>query len=132
MLSANFSEFAPNNNTMPFSTFLLLPLLMMLASSSFLTRAHNALRLRWMLKDGGSDAVYGFLTELGEVAGSREERKAILAAIRDGKYAPAEKLSEKERGVAMEAAITSGLPPGRLACTLMVGKSTCGRAATGN
>ncbi len=77
---------------------------LMLASSSFLTRAHSAQRLRWMLKDGGSDAVYGFLTELGEVAGSREERKAILAAIRDGKYAPAGKLSEKERGVALEAA----------------------------
>ena len=30
---------------------------LMLASSSFLTRAHNAQRLRWMLKDGGSDAV---------------------------------------------------------------------------
>jgi Zn-dependent M16 (insulinase) family peptidase len=83
---------------------------LMLASSSFLTREHNAQRLRWMLKDGGSDAVYGFLTELGEVAGSREERKAILAAIRSGKYAgPAKlpemaKLSEKERSLAVEAA----------------------------
>jgi Zn-dependent M16 (insulinase) family peptidase len=77
---------------------------LMLASSSFMTRAHNAQRLRWMLKGGGSDAVYGFLTELGEVAGSREERKAILMAIRDGKYAGAAKLSEKERVVALEAA----------------------------
>lgn len=77
---------------------------LMLASSSFLTRAHNAQRLRWMLKDGGSDAVYGFLTELGGVAGSRDERKAILAAIRDGKYAGASKLSEQERGLAVEAA----------------------------
>jgi Zn-dependent M16 (insulinase) family peptidase len=76
---------------------------LMLASLSFLTRAHNAQRLRWMLKDGGSNAVYGFLAELGEVAGSREERKALLAAIRDGKYAAAGKLSEKERGVAVEA-----------------------------
>ena len=82
---------------------------LMLATSSFLTHAHNAQRLRWMLKDGGSEAVYGFLTALGEVAGSREERKAILAAIRDGKYEGAKllemaKLSEKDRGLAVEAA----------------------------
>src|SRR5581483_12168241 len=35
------------------------------------------------------------------------------------------------RGVATEAAITSGLAPGRLALTMMVGKSTSGSAATG-
>src|ERR1035438_2631576 len=75
----------------------------MMASSSFLARIHNVQRLRWMLKDGGSEAVYGFLTELGAVAGSRDERKAILTAIRDGKYAPAAKLSEKERAIAVEA-----------------------------
>jgi hypothetical protein len=77
---------------------------LMLATSSFLTRVHNAQRLRWMLKDGGSDAVYAFLAQLGDVAGSREERKAILTAIRDGKYAGPAKLSEKDRGVAVEAA----------------------------
>jgi Zn-dependent M16 (insulinase) family peptidase len=83
---------------------------LMLSSSSFLTRVHNVQRLRWMLKDGGSDAVYGFLRELGEVKGSRVERKAILAAILDGKYAgptkvlEMEKLSDKERGLEMEAA----------------------------
>jgi hypothetical protein len=77
---------------------------LLLASSSFLTRAHNVQRMRWMLKDGGSDAVYGFLAELGGVTGSREDRKAILTAIRDGKYAAASNLSEKERGLAVEAA----------------------------
>ncbi len=35
-------------------------------------------------------------------------------------------------GVATEAAITSGLPPGRLAMTMIVGKSTSGSAATGS
>ncbi len=44
---------------------------LMLASSSFLTRVHNVQRLRWMLKDGGSDAVYGFLAELANATGSR-------------------------------------------------------------
>ena len=29
-------------------------------------------------------------------------------------------------------AIVSGLPPGRLAVTWMVGKSTCGKGATGS
>jgi Zn-dependent M16 (insulinase) family peptidase len=77
---------------------------LMLSTSSFLTRVHSAQRLRWMLKDGGSDAVYAFLAELGDVAGSRDERKAILAEILDGRYAGAAKLSEKERGLAVEAA----------------------------
>src|SRR5579871_3925237 len=35
-------------------------------------------------------------------------------------------------GVATEAAITSGLAPGRLAWTLMVGKSTSGNAEMGS
>jgi hypothetical protein len=41
------------------------PLLM--TTSSFLTRTHNAQRLRWMLKDGGSEHFYGFLTALASV-----------------------------------------------------------------
>lgn len=77
---------------------------LMLATSSFLTRVHNAQRLRWMLKSGGSEAIYGFLGTLGDVSGSRDARKAILTEIRDGKYAGLAKLSSAERDLAMEAA----------------------------
>ncbi len=38
----------------------------------------------------------------------------------------------RSRGVATLDAMVSGLAPGRLAFTLMVGKSTCGRGETGN
>jgi hypothetical protein len=38
----------------------------------------------------------------------------------------------RSRGAATEDAIVSGLAPGRLADTLIVGKSTRGRAATGS
>src|SRR5262250_1188205 len=37
----------------------------------------------------------------------------------------------RSRGVATAEAIVSGLAPGRLAPTAMVGKSICGRGATG-
>ncbi len=37
----------------------------------------------------------------------------------------------RSSGVAMLDAMVSGLAPGREALTWMVGKSTCGRAATG-
>src|SRR5690348_5114152 len=56
---------------------------LMLATSSFMTREYNVLRLRWMLKDGGSDAIYGFLTQVGKERGSREDRAKLLASIRD-------------------------------------------------
>ena len=39
---------------------------------------------------------------------------------------------ERSKGVATVAAIVSGLAPGRLAETEMVGKSTCGRGETGS
>ncbi|HLK68280.1 MAG TPA: hypothetical protein VKU19_32830 [Bryobacteraceae bacterium] len=77
---------------------------LLLATSSFMTRTHNALRLRWMLKSGGSPAVYRFLSDLGAVKGTRAERKQMLAEIRDGKYAGTDKLSESERALAIEAA----------------------------
>ncbi|HEV8657008.1 MAG TPA: hypothetical protein VGS96_00130, partial [Thermoanaerobaculia bacterium] len=51
-----------------------------LAADSFLTRAHNALRLRWLLKDAApSDAA--FLTELADAAKTmgRAELKAMIA-----------------------------------------------------
>ncbi len=40
---------------------------------------------------------------------------------------PAIEPSARSSGVATVAAIVSGLAPGRLACTEMVGKSTCGK-----
>ncbi|KAG1531904.1 hypothetical protein G6F50_016452 [Rhizopus delemar] len=38
----------------------------------------------------------------------------------------------RSSGCATLDAIVSGLPPGRLACTWIVGKSTCGNGATGS
>jgi hypothetical protein len=77
---------------------------LMLSTISFLTETHNVQRLRWMLKEGGSDAVCAFLASLGEAQGSRQDRKARLAAILSGKAPEMEKLSTKERDLAMEAA----------------------------
>jgi len=45
---------------------------------------------------------------------------------------PAMRVNCFSSGVATAAAITSGLAPGRPALTMMVGKSTSGKAATGN
>jgi Zn-dependent M16 (insulinase) family peptidase len=77
---------------------------LLLATASFMTRTHNVYRLRWMLKEGGSEAVYGFLAALGDVGGSRAERQALLAAVRAGKYAAMEKLAPPEKALAVEAA----------------------------
>src|SRR6202790_3210166 len=44
---------------------------------------------------------------------------------------PAMRPNWRSRGVATAEAMVSGLAPGRLAPTLMVGKSTCGSGATG-
>jgi len=44
---------------------------------------------------------------------------------------PAMALNWRSRGVATEEAMFSGLAPGRLADTLMVGKSTLGSSLTG-
>src|SRR6185295_11767033 len=44
---------------------------------------------------------------------------------------PAMRPSCRSSGVATEVAMVCGLAPGSVAETLMVGKSTCGRAATG-
>jgi len=56
-----------------------------LAADSFLTRAHNALRLRWLLKDAepaDRDALTAFFTELGTSGRtkSRDELKSMLTA----------------------------------------------------
>jgi Zn-dependent M16 (insulinase) family peptidase len=53
-----------------------------LASDSFLTRSHNALRLRWLLKEAPAadrDALNDWFTKLAAQGGSRAELKAALA-----------------------------------------------------
>jgi hypothetical protein len=77
---------------------------LLLATSSFMTREHNVFRLRWMLMGGGSEEVYGFLDGLAKAAGSRAERKVLLASIEAGKYSGMERLSAASKQVAMTAA----------------------------
>lgn len=59
--------------------------LLLLSASSFLTRAHNIFRLRWMLKDVGDEknknAIDDFLKRLSAVTASRDELKNLLAAM---------------------------------------------------
>ncbi|HKO98460.1 MAG TPA: hypothetical protein VJU86_15795 [Pyrinomonadaceae bacterium] len=56
-----------------------------LATFSFLTQTHNAQRLRWMLKSAGeatdSKAIAAFLTKLAGAKGTRDQLKAMLAAM---------------------------------------------------
>ena len=56
-----------------------------LSAFSFLTQTHNAQRLRWMLKSAGdeenSKAIDAFLSSLATAKGSRDELKAMLAAM---------------------------------------------------
>jgi hypothetical protein len=77
---------------------------LLLATASFLTRTHNVFRLRWMLKEGGSDALLEFLAKLAKATGARDQRKAVLAAIRNGTFPSMEKLSAAEKAVAVDAA----------------------------
>lgn len=67
-----------------------------LSTQSFLTQAHNAQRLRWMLKDAGSTenqkAIEAFLTKLGMAKGTRDEMKTLLASMQ-GDKAQTEKVS---------------------------------------
>ena len=58
-----------------------------LASASFLTRTHNALRLRWQLLDpapGDGEALAAFLTRLAE-SGRTLDRARLKALLADGK-----------------------------------------------
>ena len=53
-----------------------------LAADSFLTRGHNALRLRWLLKEAPAadrDALTQWFTNLAQQKGTRAELKAMLA-----------------------------------------------------
>jgi len=61
---------------------------LLLATNSFLTRSHNALRLRWMLKEapaGDRDAINAYLTSLASAKASRSDLKALIAAATSGK-----------------------------------------------
>jgi len=74
-----------------------------LAADSFLTRAHNALRLRWLLKDAPAaadrEALEAWFTKLAARTGKREELKAALAD--DATFAG---LSPAAAAIAREAA----------------------------
>jgi len=53
-----------------------------LAADSFLTRGHNALRLRWLLKEAPAadrDALSQWFTNLAQQSGTRADLKALLA-----------------------------------------------------
>jgi Zn-dependent M16 (insulinase) family peptidase len=56
-----------------------------LATGSFLARAHNVHRLRWLLKDAGSNgaAISAFLQKLGDAGtnAKREDLKVLLGAL---------------------------------------------------
>ena len=76
-----------------------------LAADSFLTRTHNALRLRWLLKDAAardSEAVGAFLSKLAETGRgmTRAELKALLAP---GKASGLDALTPAQRALADEA-----------------------------
>jgi len=61
---------------------------LLMATNSFLTRSHNALRLRWMLKEapaGDRDAIAAYLTSLASARASRADLKAFIAAATSGK-----------------------------------------------
>ncbi|MEO8133226.1 MAG: hypothetical protein ABI831_04530 [Betaproteobacteria bacterium] len=81
------------------------PLLM--TTESFMTQTHNMLRLSWMLKDGDDEeraAASAFLAELGSVKGSRDELRALLTELKDGKSTRQERLSGTVRALAIDAA----------------------------
>lgn len=76
-----------------------------LATASFLTRTHNALRLRWQLIDappGDGDALAGFLTRLAE-AGRTLDRAALKAALAPGQAPGWDALTPAQRTLATEA-----------------------------
>ena len=68
-----------------------------LSAFSFLTQAHNAQRLRWMLKDAGNaenqTAINAFLTKLGAAKANREDLKTLLSTMRSGDKTQPEKVS---------------------------------------
>ena len=77
---------------------------LLLATSSFMTREHNLLRLRWMLMGDSSPEIDQFLAKLAGASGTRTERQAILAEVEGGKYSGMASLSEPSRKLAIAAA----------------------------
>jgi len=76
-----------------------------LASASFLTRTHNALRLRWQLLDpaaGDAEALAAFLTQLAE-AGRTLDRPRLKELLAAGRAPGLAALSPAQRGLAAEA-----------------------------
>ena len=59
---------------------------LILADGSFLTRAHNVQRLRWMLMDAGNaaehTAIAVFLDQMANAKGNRDDLKKLLTAMR--------------------------------------------------
>jgi hypothetical protein len=75
-----------------------------LASASFLTRTHNALRLRWQLLDptpGDGEAIAAFLTQLAE-RGRSLDRARVKALLADGKAPGWDALSGTQRKLVAE------------------------------
>ena len=76
-----------------------------LASASFLTRTHSALRLRWQLLDparGDGEALSAFLTRLAD-SGRTLDRPGLKALLAEGKAPGWEALSPSQRQLAGEA-----------------------------
>ena len=86
-----------------------------LASASFLTRTHNALRLRWQLLDpapGDGQALADFLTRLAEV-GRGLDRPRLKALLADGKAPGWEALTAAQRDARRRGGARSRTEPGR-------------------
>jgi len=76
-----------------------------LASASFLTRTHNALRLRWQLLDpapGDGEALSAFLTRLAE-SGRALDRPHLKELLAEGKAPGWDRLTPGQRALAGEA-----------------------------
>lgn len=76
-----------------------------LAAASFLTRTHNVLRLRWLLKEaapGDGEPVAAFLTQLAE-AGRALDRTRLKELLAAAKAPGLEGLSPAQRALATEA-----------------------------
>lgn len=82
-----------------------------LAADSFLTRAHNALRMRWLLREAAADdrdPIFRYLTSLAEnpASKSREELKTLLAAT------PPDALSDAAKAIVTDVHKDLGLTLG--------------------
>jgi hypothetical protein len=76
-----------------------------LAADSFLTRTHNALRLRWMLKlapAADAEDIGAFLARLGD-AGKAMKRAELKAMLTGGKAQGLAELTPAQRAIAEEA-----------------------------